>query len=90
MGRHQPAIYTDDNNDVSNWDNNDLTDTNIIHGVRDVDDGETRTISDDESPLDIDDYYDDHETTQIIAEGDDTTITFFPKRMGAAGRRAMM
>lgn len=93
------ALYSDNNCDTSQWEGNDLLNEEIVKLIRSrEEDGQTILPDDCDMynedgsiiPVALDDLYDDHETTNIIASGTADKYTLYLSSMGVAGKCAFM
>jgi hypothetical protein len=90
--------YAAGNNDVTNWEGNDLLNEEQARAVRTkwengdqvLDNAEMYDASGNFIPLTADDLYDDDDTTHIIADGDEEYITMYPDVMGNAGKGCLL
>lgn len=80
-----------DEKDVTGWENNQLTDEDNCRRFRTTyDDKGNEVIDEDEIfdenedliPLDVDEYFDDHETTKLVLEGDENEMTIHRSEAG--------
>lgn len=80
-----------DEKDVTGWENNQLTDEDNCRRFRTTyDDKGNEVIDEDEIfdenedliPLDVDEYFDDHETTKLMLEGDENEMTIHRSEAG--------
>jgi len=89
------ALYKADNS-VTDWDGNSLLDEDMVRRLKittDEETGQELYPSDDDIydadggiiPIDIDDLYDDDDTTLLIAEGNKNSLTIYPHGLGTAG-----
>jgi len=81
------ALYSADNS-VTDWDGNDLIAIKAYRHSNITPDQSDDEIFDADGniiPIDIDDLYDNDDTTSLIANGDDTSLTIYPHGLGFAG-----
>jgi hypothetical protein len=81
------AILIDDYT-VSDWDNNELTNTAIIKEVRRRAADDDEEDIDDTTPLSLDEYEEHHTGDTTIAYGENGKLVLYLERMGGCGRLA--
>ena len=80
-----------DEKDVTGWENNQLTDEDNCRRFRTTYDDKGNEVIDEDGifdenedliPLDVDEYFDDHETTKLVLEGDENEMTIHRSEAG--------